>query len=78
MRIVGTIYFTSFVSSAQNADVNDTACDHAIRVAGVNASLIRWISLPTLPTTNNTARRNGRRTFPHRVGGRFVPFLSQT
>lgn len=37
MRIVGTIYFTSFVSSAHNADVNDTACDRVIRVAGVNA-----------------------------------------
>ena len=37
MRIVGTIYFTSFVSSAHNADVDDTACDDAMRIAGVNA-----------------------------------------
>jgi hypothetical protein len=37
MRIARTIYFTSFVSSAHNADVNDTACDRATRVAGVNS-----------------------------------------
>jgi hypothetical protein len=51
MRIVGKNYFTSFVSSAHKADVNDTACDRAMRVAGDHASLVERISWPTLPTT---------------------------